>query len=169
MISTTGTTVNGGGQTIDGAHTTLNVGDASKFPTSGSFTVKGIGGTCNYTGKSGNQFTGVTGCTGTPADGAAVTFVRAPGVYKWNGTNWVLNTSTIDHGTELPWTDGSHTDGTLFRLAEHEIISEGGRRRRRRPTSASPARSRSTSSRTTTPRPSSAPARASPRAARPSR
>ena len=125
VISTTGTTVNGGGQNVAGG--TLTVADATNFPSAGAFTGKKLTGTCSYTSKTGTtQFNGITGCTGTPDDGTTLTFVRAPGVYKWNGTDWVLQTGGITHGTDLPWTDGSHTDGTLFRLAEHEIIAEAG-------------------------------------------
>ena len=125
VISTTSTTVNGGGQDVAGG--TLIVADATNFPSSGAFTGKKLSGTCKYTSKTGTtQFNGITGCTGTPDDGTKLTFVRAPGIYKWNGTDWILQTGSIGHGTDLPWSDGSHTDGTLFRLAEHEIIAEAG-------------------------------------------
>src|SRR5439155_8575018 len=108
VISTTGTTVSGPNQTIDGSHLTLTVADATNFPTAGAFTGKGLSGTCSYTSKTGStQLNGVTGCTGTPDNGTTMTFVRAPGVYKWNGTDWILQAGAITHGTDLPWTDGS--------------------------------------------------------------
>ncbi|HEX9505505.1 MAG TPA: hypothetical protein VGA62_05820, partial [Acidimicrobiia bacterium] len=69
--SSASTTVSGAGQNLTGG--TLTVADASAFPMSGKFQVAGGTGTCTYSGKSGNQFTGVSVCTGTPADGAAVT------------------------------------------------------------------------------------------------
>ena len=70
----TTTTVNGAGQTLQTltAHT-LNVASTGSFTTTGSFTVAGVSGTCNYTGKTATSFTGVTGCNGTPANGALVT------------------------------------------------------------------------------------------------
>ncbi|HET7465666.1 MAG TPA: hypothetical protein VFL29_03300, partial [Candidatus Dormibacteraeota bacterium] len=51
----------------------LVVDDSSKFASSGTFDVDGGSGTCSYTGNSSNTFTGIKGCSGTPADGAAVT------------------------------------------------------------------------------------------------
>src|SRR5262249_46822660 len=122
VISTTGTAVNGGGQ--DAAGGTLTVVDATNFPSSGSFTGKKLTGTCSYASKTGTtQLNGITGCTGTPDDGTTLTFVRKPGVYKWNGSDWILQTQPIGHGAEFP---GSPGNGDLFRLAEHEIIAEAG-------------------------------------------
>ncbi|HEV8463176.1 MAG TPA: hypothetical protein VGQ38_20990, partial [Gaiellaceae bacterium] len=120
VTSTTGTTVNGANQTIDASNTTLNVASTANFATSGSFTVTGANGTCSYTGKTAGSLTGISGCTGKPDDLAKLTIVRAAGVYKWNGSDWVVQ-STIGHGTELP---SSPAADTLFRLAEHEIIAE---------------------------------------------
>ncbi len=121
---TTTTTVSGASQDVGTTHQ-LTVASVAKFASAnGAFTVKGLSGTCSYTGTSGSMFTGISGCTGTPDDGAAVMLVRAPGVYKWSGSDWVLDTTGAgDHGVELPFTSGSHTDGTLFRLAEHEIVA----------------------------------------------
>ena len=124
VTSTTGTTVHGDDQVIDGSHTTLNVISTANFDTTGAFTGEGIDGTCSYTNKTTTSFSGVTGCTGSPDDGAAITRVLTPpGIYKWNGTTWVVQSGTIGHGTELP---ASPAGGDLFRLAEHEIISEAG-------------------------------------------
>ena len=52
---------------------TLNVATTGGFIDAGSFTVDGGTGTCNYTGRSSTSFTGVTGCSGSVNDGAAVT------------------------------------------------------------------------------------------------
>ena len=124
ITSTTGTTVHGDDQVIDATHTTLNVISTASFDTTGAFTGEGIDGTCSYTGKTVTSFTGITGCTGSPDDGAAITRVATlPGIYKWNGTSWIVQSGAIGHGTELP---ASPADGDLFRLAEHEIISEAG-------------------------------------------
>ena len=54
------------------AHT-LNVASTGNFTATGTFTVAGVIGTCNYTAKTATSFTGVTGCNGTPANGALVT------------------------------------------------------------------------------------------------
>src|SRR5262249_53726342 len=51
---------------------------------------------------------------------AKLTIVRPAGVYKYNGTAWVAQT-TIGHGTGLP---SSPLADQLFRLAEHEIRAE---------------------------------------------
>ena len=125
VTSASGSTVNLD-QTIDGAHTTLNVASGTSFGTgAGDFTGSGLKGTCHYTGVSGNQLTGVSGCTGTAKDTTALVIVVKAGVYKWDAATkkWLVQTAP-DHGTELPWTDGSHAGVHLFRLAEHEIISE---------------------------------------------
>jgi len=50
----------------------LNVASTFWFKSSGTFTVDGGTGTCAYTGTTNTSFTGVTGCSGLPADGAAV-------------------------------------------------------------------------------------------------
>jgi len=42
------------------------------FTDTGTFTGTDITGTCAYTGRTDASFTGITGCTGTPADGAAI-------------------------------------------------------------------------------------------------
>ena len=102
MTSSTSNRVSGD-QTLG---TTLTLADATNFDTTGKFTVDGFDGTCSYSGKSGNQLTGITGCSGKVKDGAAVTFVAfAPGVYKWNGTTWGSSLTTRDatsHAHDLP-------------------------------------------------------------------
>ncbi|MHB1244386.1 MAG: beta strand repeat-containing protein, partial [Gaiellaceae bacterium] len=69
---TLATTVNGGGQSLAGG--TLTVASVAGFADDGTFDVVGGTGTCVYTGRNtgANQFTGLSGCTGTPADGAVV-------------------------------------------------------------------------------------------------
>ncbi|TMK23778.1 MAG: hypothetical protein E6G62_10650 [Actinobacteria bacterium] len=67
------TTVNGAGQNLTGAGDTLIVATTTPFLSTGKFMVPGVTGTCSFTGTSDRtKFTGVSGCTGTPADGAAV-------------------------------------------------------------------------------------------------
>ena len=67
------TTVKGQGSN-DVSLGTLKVATSDPFLSSGKFTIAGISGVCSFSGTSGhNQFTGVTGCSGTPADGALVT------------------------------------------------------------------------------------------------
>src|SRR5216683_6008379 len=68
--STLATTVSGAGQDLTSG--TLNVASTFWFKSSGKFTVDGGTGTCAYTGTTNTSFTGVTGCSGLPADGAAV-------------------------------------------------------------------------------------------------
>ena len=121
VTETTGTTVNGGGQAIDGTTPmTLNVASTANFASSGSFTVTGANGTCSYTGKTSTSLTGVTGCSGTPDDVSKVTIVRAAGVYKWSGTDWVAQAAPT-HGTDFP---ASPAPNALFRLAEHEVLAK---------------------------------------------
>ena len=68
------TTVSGASQNL--AAGTLNVASTLAFPsTSGTFTVAGIAGICEYTGTTPTSFTGILNCGGTPADGALVTWV----------------------------------------------------------------------------------------------
>ncbi|MFN2609691.1 MAG: hypothetical protein ABR507_02275, partial [Actinomycetota bacterium] len=121
ITSTTGTTVSGGGQVVGG---TLNVADTTNFASSGKFKADGIDGTCLYSGKTATSFTGITGCTGTPDDGAAVLRIHfLPGVYKWNdGTStWdVQSTGPFAHGTTFP---GSPSNGDFFILAEHHAVA----------------------------------------------
>ena len=70
------TTVNGGSQTLTGSGDTLIVATTTPFLDKGKFTIAGITGTCSYSGTSDRtKFTGVSGCTGTPADGAAIASV----------------------------------------------------------------------------------------------
>ena len=70
------TTVNGGGQALTGTGDTLTVATTTPFLSSGKFTIAGITGTCSFTGTSNRtQFTGVSGCIGTPADKAAIASV----------------------------------------------------------------------------------------------
>jgi hypothetical protein len=63
------TKVAGGGQSL-GA--TLNVATTGGFTDSGNFTGDGITGTCAYTGRTATSFTGISGCSGTPDDGAQI-------------------------------------------------------------------------------------------------
>ncbi len=68
------TTVSGAPQDLSGGN--LVVASVAGFDNSnGFFTVVGGTGTCAYTGRdiATNKLTGITGCTGTPADGAVVT------------------------------------------------------------------------------------------------
>src|SRR4029079_971901 len=71
------TTVSGASQSLAGG--VLNVGSTTGFASSGVFAISdptgvGFAGTCSYTGTSGgNEFTGITGCTGTPINGMTVT------------------------------------------------------------------------------------------------
>ncbi len=74
FAGTLSTTVNGGGQALSGGN--LIVASVAGFDnSSGTFGVVGGTGTCAYTGRDTtlNKLTGITGCTGTPADGAVVT------------------------------------------------------------------------------------------------
>ena len=127
VISTTGTTVNGADQMIDGSHLTLTVADATNFPSAGAFTGKGLNGTCSYTSKTGTtQFNGITGCTGTPDDGDDAD-VRQGAGHLQVGRHRLDPPDRLDHATAPTCRDRRpHTDGTLFRLAEHEIIAEAG-------------------------------------------
>ncbi|HTZ05978.1 MAG TPA: carbohydrate-binding protein, partial [Gaiellaceae bacterium] len=123
VTDTTGTIVNGAGQSLGAG--TLTVNDTSAFASSGSFTVAGGDGTCAYTTKTATQFQGITGCTGTPASGAAVArLAKAPGVYKWTDStsSWDLqSTGAISTGADFP---ASPSTGDWFRLAEHDIDAE---------------------------------------------
>ena len=72
FAGTLATTVNGGSQTLG---TELIVDSVAGFDNSnGDFTVVGVTGTCHYTGRdtSLNKLTGITGCSGSPADGAGL-------------------------------------------------------------------------------------------------
>ncbi len=66
-------TVFGAGQSLAGG--TLIVSSVDGFENSGTFTVAGGTGTCSYLAKNATtkRFTGITGCSGTPDAGAAVT------------------------------------------------------------------------------------------------
>src|SRR5712691_8050403 len=123
VTSATGTTVNGGSQSLAGG--TLNVASTADFPTSGKFTIDQIDDTCSYSGKTAGSFTGITGCSGTPDNSAPITLVsKAPGVYKWNngGSSWDFQTSgPFAHGTTFP---GSPSDGDFFILDQHEVSAE---------------------------------------------
>ncbi|HEX4526566.1 MAG TPA: hypothetical protein VH108_07475, partial [Gaiellaceae bacterium] len=126
VTSTTGTTVNGANQTLDGTTPTdLTVGSTTNFSSSGDFTGSGLTGTCHYTSTDSTHLKGVTGCSGTPADATTLKIVNPAGVYKWDdgSKKWVIQAAP-DHGTDLPWADGSHPGVHLFRLAEHEIVAE---------------------------------------------
>ena len=98
-------------QTLPG---TLEVASTDDFDTSGKFTVSGVTGTCTYSSKDSTHFGGVTGCSGSPKDGATVTLIaKAPGVYKWNNgsSSWDFQFAS---GTAFP-TTGLST-GTYFLL-----------------------------------------------------
>ncbi|HEY3921306.1 MAG TPA: carbohydrate-binding protein, partial [Gaiellaceae bacterium] len=70
-VNTT-STVNGPGQNVAGG--ILHVGDTSQFNTGGGkFTGTGITGVCKYLAAAGGTISGITGCIGTPADGATIT------------------------------------------------------------------------------------------------
>ena len=76
-LTPTSTTVN---ETtlVDLSTGTLTVKSAAAFPTTGGqFTVVGIAGTCTYTSTdtTANTLNGITGCSGTPTQGAAVLLV----------------------------------------------------------------------------------------------
>ncbi|HET7128249.1 MAG TPA: hypothetical protein VFJ93_04150, partial [Gaiellaceae bacterium] len=69
------TLVDGADQDVATTHE-LKVKSLTGFATTGSFTVVGLTGTCNYTGldTTNKKFTGISGCTGTkPEDKAIVT------------------------------------------------------------------------------------------------
>ncbi|HEY4412851.1 MAG TPA: hypothetical protein VGN06_07620, partial [Gaiellaceae bacterium] len=88
VTETTTTSVNGASQTLDATHTSLNVGAVANFNSSGKFTVAGVTGTCSYTSVSGNTLQSISGCTGSPADGATITEIGyGPGVYKYDGSS----------------------------------------------------------------------------------
>ena len=86
------TTVNGGSQTLTGSGDTLIVATTTPFLDKGKFTIAGITGTCSYSGTSDRtKFTGVSGCTGTPADGAAIASV---GILE-NGSGTGINHAAL--------------------------------------------------------------------------
>ncbi|MGH2998744.1 MAG: beta strand repeat-containing protein, partial [Gaiellaceae bacterium] len=96
-----GTVVTAGQNVTQG----LAVASTDDFSTTGIFTVTGVTGTCAYTGKDSTHLTGITGCTGTPANGATVTpDAKAPGVYEWvaASSSWQLQTAGIPSGTSFP-------------------------------------------------------------------
>src|SRR6202521_1317133 len=72
FAGTLSTTVSPGADSLAGG--TLHVASTFGFDSTGTFTVDGGTGTCSYTGTSadGLSFTGITGCTGTPANAASV-------------------------------------------------------------------------------------------------
>ena len=74
----TTTTVNEPTTQPDLSTGTLIVKSVAAFPTTGGqFTVNGIAGTCSYTGTdtTANTLTGITGCSGVPANLAVVTLI----------------------------------------------------------------------------------------------
>ena len=84
---------------------TLKVVSLVGFDPSGQFTIAGISGTCSYTGTSGgNTFTGVTGCTGKPLNGTAVTRV--------GGTSSLTVLSTTGFDPSSGFFTGSGITGT---------------------------------------------------------
>ena len=92
-----------GDQDLSGG--TLKVVSLVGFDPSGQFTIAGISGTCSYTGTSGgNTFTGVTGCTGTPTNGTAVTRV--------GGTSSLTVLSTTGFDPSSGFFTGSGITGT---------------------------------------------------------
>ena len=59
---------------------------------------------------------GITGCSGSVTTTTAITGLGA-GIYKWNGTSWVLQ----GDGSTLP---ASPSSGDFYRLAEHTFIAD---------------------------------------------
>ena len=60
---------------VNGAHVLgaiLTVHTTGGFANSGVFTVEGVGGNCLYSGRTDTTFTGISGCSGSVADGAYV-------------------------------------------------------------------------------------------------
>src|SRR5260370_9036481 len=99
---TTATTVSGAGKDLSTGF--LTVSDTSGFDPSGSLTVAGGTGTCNYSVVDGTTFA-ITGCTGTPKAAAAVARVtNLPGAYKWNDStsNWDFQLPALPPPTTLP-------------------------------------------------------------------
>ncbi len=99
-----------GASTVNGDQTlgmTLTLKNASDFDASGgTFKVTGIADECTYTGKSGNQLTGISGCTGDAKDKVAVTVTTKT---KVNGAGQSLPgtltvTSTTGFGTSGKFT-----------------------------------------------------------------
>ncbi|MGZ3438561.1 MAG: beta strand repeat-containing protein, partial [Polyangia bacterium] len=116
----TGSPKNGTAVTRVGGTSSLTVLSTTGFdPSSGFFTGSGITGTCTYTGTSGgNTFTGITGCSGSLKDNAAITRVAfAPGIYKWDDTTklWLFQTVGIPTGTGFPT---SPATGDYFQLTK---------------------------------------------------
>ncbi len=107
------TTVNGASQDLSTG--TLTVLSTAGFnPFGGTFTVNGTAGTCTYTSASGTAFSGITGCTGKPADKATVTMVTTVDLpvltTTVNGASQTLGaTLTVKSTTGFASTGGTFT------------------------------------------------------------
>src|SRR5260370_34467119 len=126
VTMTTATTVSGAGQ--DPSRGFLTVSATSGFDPSGSLTVAGGTGTCNYSVVDGTTFA-ITGCTGTPKDGAAVARVtNLPGVYKWNDStsNWDFQIAGIPSGTTLPVSPATGDYFQMSKAAPATTAVDGG-------------------------------------------
>ncbi|MES1247222.1 MAG: hypothetical protein ABUS54_06080, partial [Actinomycetota bacterium] len=103
ITQTTTGFVDGGGQALSTTTTiSLAVVSTADFASTGQFTIAGVTGTCTYTGTDATHFTGVTGCTGTPTDGAKISpIAKTPGVYKWSDSanDWQLQSKGIPTST----------------------------------------------------------------------
>ena len=118
------TTVMGASQMIDSTHTTLTVASTlGFFSLGGTFTIAGISGTCSYSAATPGVedlpgvITGITGCTGTPADKAAVTVTTAttvsapPATTTVSGAsqNLAAGTLNVKSAVAFPVSNGAFT------------------------------------------------------------
>ena len=74
---------------------TLVVKSTNMFGSSGAFKVDGVTGTCDYTGITLTSFTGITGCTGLPADKAGVTAAAPVTTVSVGGQSLAGGTLTV--------------------------------------------------------------------------
>ena len=107
------TTVNGALQTLPRA--TFNVASTAAFAASGSFTVGGVIGTCSYGGKTATAFTDVTGCIGTPSNGATVTATNQP------NQPLALDPDRTTDGTKVVHTIKRTNDAPLTGLVDGQV------------------------------------------------
>jgi hypothetical protein len=122
----------GSSTTVTGAQSlpasTITVGDTSKFPSSGAFSIDGIAGTISYTGKTATTFTGCTGGTGTTTGGKTVRRIRTQPAIELNGggARWEFESLDIED-----WTDQilhAINPGTMvtiksMHLERHQIVT----------------------------------------------
>src|ERR1700687_1114078 len=123
---TTATTVSGAGQDLSGG--LLTVANTSGFDPSGSLTVAGGTGSCTYSVVDGVTFA-ISGCTGTPKDGAAVARVtNLPGVYKWNDSTsvWDFQIAGIPTGSTLPVSPATGDYFQITKAAPATTAVDGG-------------------------------------------